>query len=98
MGAGTAGGGPVGRAGLELSYQADGVADRAEYLRAASEALLGVLGGDTVLWNAVRLSDPAVEVVLHPVRGVEAETLGRQLTDVLGEHPMMPSYMADRGA
>ncbi len=98
MGAGTVGGGPADRAGLELSYQADGVVDRAEYLRAASEALLGVLGGDTVLWNAVRLSDPAVEVVLHPVRGVEAETLGRQLTDVLGEHPMMPSYMADRGS
>jgi DNA-binding CsgD family transcriptional regulator len=98
MGADAGGEQPVDRAGLELSYQADGISDRGEYLRAASETLLGVLGGDTVLWNAVRLSDPAVEVVLHPVRGIEAETLGRQLTEVLGEHPMMPSYMADRGS
>ena len=97
MGAGAVGGQTGDRAGLELSYQAEGVVDRGEYLRAASDTLLAVLGGDTVLWNAVSLAEPAVEVVLHPVRGIEAETLGRQLTDVLGEHPMMPSYMADRG-
>lgn len=98
MGAGPVGRQHVDRAGLELSYQAEGIVDRSEYLRAASETLLGVLGGDTVLWNAVSLSDPAVEVVIHPVRGLEAERLGRQLTDVLGEHPMMPSYLADRGS
>jgi len=98
MSGGTVSGRHVDRAGLELSYQAQGVVDRAEYLRAASETMLGVLGGDTVLWNSVSLSDPEVEVVLHPVRGIEAETLGRQLTDVLEEHPMMPSYMADRGS
>jgi DNA-binding CsgD family transcriptional regulator len=97
MGTGTGRGRPVDRDGLELSYQAEGVADRDEYLRAASETLLRLLGGDTVLWNAVRLSDPAVEVVVHPLRGLEAETLARQLSDVLGEHPMMPSYMSDRG-
>jgi DNA-binding CsgD family transcriptional regulator len=81
---------------LELSYQADGVVHRSEYLRAASEMLLGVLGGDMVLWNAVSLAEPAVEVAVHPLQGLEAETLGRQLTEVLGEHPMMPSYMAER--
>src|SRR5687768_4646206 len=86
------------RVGLELSYQADGLVDRSEYLRAASETLLGVLGGDLVLWNAVSLAAPAVEVALHPVTGLEAETMGRQLTEVLGEHPMMPSYLAERSA
>ena len=50
--------------------------DRSEYLRAASEMLLGVLGGDMVLWNAVSLAAPAVEVALHPVTGLEAETIG----------------------
>ena len=35
---------------LELGYQADGVVERvAEYLRAAFQTLLGVLGGDIVL-------------------------------------------------
>jgi DNA-binding CsgD family transcriptional regulator len=85
-----------GSADLELSYQADGLVDRSEYLRAASEMLLGVLGGDMVLWNAVSLAAPAVEVALHPVTGLEAETMARQLTEVLGEHPMMPSYLAER--
>jgi DNA-binding CsgD family transcriptional regulator len=80
---------------LELSYQADGVVDRSEYLRAASETLLAVLGGDMVLWNAVSLAEPAVEVAVHPVQGMEAEAIGRQLTEVLGEHPMMPSYLAE---
>jgi DNA-binding CsgD family transcriptional regulator len=88
----------VNRADLELSYQADGVADRSEYLRAASETLLGVLGGDMVMWNAVSLAEPFVEVAVHPVQGVEAETIGRQLTEVLGEHPMMPSYLGEIGA
>jgi DNA-binding CsgD family transcriptional regulator len=88
----------VRRADLELSYQADGVADRSEYLRAASETLLGVLGGDMVMWNAVSLAEPFVEVAVHPVRGVEAETIGRQLTEVLGEHPMMPSYLGESSA
>ena len=83
------------RVDLELSYQADGAVDRSEYLRVASEMLLRVLGGDMVLWNAVSLAEPAVEVAAHPVQGSEAETIGRQLTEVLGEHPMMPSYMAD---
>ena len=81
---------------LELGYQADGVVDRSEYLRAASQTLLGVLGGDIVLWNAVSLAEPAVEVAVHPVEGLEAETIGRQLTEVLGEHPMMPSYMGEK--
>lgn len=83
-------------ADLELGYQADGAADRSEYLRVASETLLGVLGGDVVMWNAVSLARPAVEVAVHPVRGDEAETLGRQLTEVLGEHPMMPSYLGEK--
>ena len=84
-------------ADLELSYQADGLVERSEYLRAASEMLLGVLGGDMALWNAVSLAAPAVEVALHPVTGLEAETIARQLTEVLGEHPMMPSYLAEQG-
>lgn len=83
-------------ADLELAYQADGAGDRSEYLRVASETLLGVLGGDVVMWNAVSLAEPAVEVAVHPVEGQEAETLGRQLTEVLGEHPMMPSYLAEK--
>ena len=87
-----------GSADLELSYQADGVVDRSEYLRAASETLLGVLGGDMVLWNAVSLGAPAVEVPVHPLTGPEAHTMARQLTEVLGEHPMMPSYLAERSA
>ena len=87
-----------GSADLELSYQADGVVDRSEYLRAASETLLGVLGGDMVLWNAVSLAAPAVEVAVHPLTGPEADTMARQLTEVLGEHPMMPSYLAERSA
>src|SRR3954471_5877736 len=83
---------------LELSYQAEGLVDRSEYLRAASETLLRILGGDVVLWNAVSLDAPAVEVALHPVTGLEAETMARQLTEVLGEHPLMPSYLAERSA
>lgn len=83
-------------AGLELSHQADGIADRSEYLRVAAETLLGVLGGDVVLWNVVSLATPAVEVAVHPVTGVEAETMGRRLTEVLGEHPLLPSYLAER--
>ena len=85
-------------ADVELSYQAEGLIDRSEYLRAASEMLLGVLGGDMVLWNAVSLTAPAVEVAVHPVTGLEAETFGRQLTEVLREHPMMPSYLAEESA
>ena len=88
--------GAVSSPDLELGYQADGVVDRSEYLRAASQTLLGVLGGDIVLWNAVSLAEPAVEVAVHPVEGLEAETIGRQLTEVLGEHPMMPSYMGEK--
>jgi DNA-binding CsgD family transcriptional regulator len=86
----------VSSADLELGYQADGTGDRAEYLRVASETLLRVLGGDMVMWNAVSLAEPAVEVAVHPVTGGEAGSLGRQLTEVLGEHPMMPSYLAEK--
>jgi len=88
----------VSRDDLELSYQADGVVDRSEYLRVASEMLLGVLGGDMVLWNAVSLAEPFVEVAVHPVEGGEAATIGQQLTEVLGEHPMMPSYIGEQAS
>jgi DNA-binding CsgD family transcriptional regulator len=84
------------RAALELSYQVDGTIDRDEYLRAAAETLLLVIGGDTVLWKAIRLSDPTVEVVVHPGGRHDAGLLGRQLTEVLGEHPMIPPLMAER--
>jgi DNA-binding CsgD family transcriptional regulator len=87
----------VSTAALELSYQADGAVNRAEYLRVVSDTLLRVVGGDMVLWNSVRLAEPAVEVAVHPVTGLEAETLGRRLAEVLEEHPMMPSYLAELG-
>lgn len=84
-------------AGLELSYQAEGIVDRSEYLPAAAGTLLGVLGGDVVLWNAVSLAAPAVEIAVHPVTGLETEIIGRRLTEVLDEHPLLPSYLAERG-
>jgi DNA-binding CsgD family transcriptional regulator len=84
------------RAALELSYQVDGAIDRDEYLRATAETLLRVIGGDTVLWKAIRLRQPTVEVVVHPGGRHDAGVLGQQLTEVLGEHPMIPPLMAER--
>jgi hypothetical protein len=78
-----------------LSYQVDGPVSRDEYFRAVAEALLGVLGGDFVMWNAVRLDAPAIEAVVHPVPGPEAERLGRRLCEVLEEHPMRDAYLRE---
>jgi DNA-binding CsgD family transcriptional regulator len=78
------------RSALELSWQLDGVVDRAEGLRVVGEMLLGLVPADVAGWNAVDTG--RAEVVTVPGEPWDPVQVGAQLAEVADVHPMITSY------
>jgi DNA-binding CsgD family transcriptional regulator len=69
------------------------VSSRPEYVQAAGQTLLALLGGDTVGWHLIDVSEWRAELVLYPDEPADCQSLGQQLIATVDDNPMIASYL-----
>ena len=77
----------------EVSYELGSVPDRQEYVQAAAQTLLALIGGDIVGRHLIDVSEWQAELVLYPDDPVHHQSLEKQLLATVDDNPMVASYL-----
>jgi len=76
-----------------LGYELGSVSDRRDFLHAAAESLLALIGGDVVGWNLVDTSARRAEVAYFPEDAFDEKFAIEKLGETADDHPMIVSYL-----
>lgn len=77
----------------EVSYQLGSVAGQQDYVQAAGQTLLALIGGDIVGRHLIDVSEWRAELVLYPDDPVHQRSLEEQLLATVDDNPMVASYL-----
>jgi len=77
----------------QVSYELGSVPGQQEYLRAAGQTLLSLIGGDAAGWNLIDLPARRAELFLYPEDPVHHRSMEDRLTATADDHPLVVSYL-----
>jgi DNA-binding NarL/FixJ family response regulator len=78
-----------------FSYELSSISDRQDFLRAAAQTLLALIGGDVAGWSLVDTSAQRSEIAFFP-KGHDEKFVADELGEAADDHPMIVSYLRNR--
>lgn len=82
-----------GEAAQSFSYHVGTGLSRPEYLQAAAQTLLSLIGGDVVGWNLIDVPSRRTELTLYPDDVYNQKSITDKLRKTVDDHPMITSYL-----
>jgi DNA-binding CsgD family transcriptional regulator len=79
-----------------FGYELELVSGRQDFLHAAAQTLLSLIGGDVAGWNLVDLATRRVEVACFPEDALDGKTVTESLRETTADNPMIVSYLQTR--
>jgi DNA-binding CsgD family transcriptional regulator len=79
-----------------LGYELETVTVRQDFLEAAAQTLLSLIGGDVVGWGVLDLTAGRVEVACFPKDVIDEKNVADRLRETADDHPMVVSYLRTR--
>jgi DNA-binding CsgD family transcriptional regulator len=83
-------------AAASLGYELGTVTSRQDFLHAAAQTLLSLIGGDVIGWNSVDVAAGRVEVACFPDDALDEKIITDRLRETTDDNPMIVSYLRTR--
>jgi DNA-binding CsgD family transcriptional regulator len=83
-------------AAASLGYELGAVTGRQDFLKAAAQTLLSLIGGDTADWDSVDVETGQMEVVCFPEDALDEKAVTDSLRETVDDNPMIASYLRTR--